>query len=84
MEKNPHYSNQGLPYLDRLEIYHLSPVKLWAMAVPLLLKEGLDIETKLCTVQASVWFDEAQVGNFDSAISAVVSMLIDPSDYFDA
>jgi peptide/nickel transport system substrate-binding protein len=25
VEKNPHYWNTGLPYLDRLEIYHLAP-----------------------------------------------------------
>ena len=25
MEKNPDYWNKGLPYLDRLEIYHLPP-----------------------------------------------------------
>src|SRR6266511_1698563 len=25
LEKNPHYWNKGLPYLDRLEIYHLAP-----------------------------------------------------------
>jgi peptide/nickel transport system substrate-binding protein len=25
MEKNPHYWNKGLPYVDRLEIYHLPP-----------------------------------------------------------
>ncbi len=25
LEKNPHYWNRGLPYLDRLEIYHLPP-----------------------------------------------------------
>ena len=25
MEKNPNYWNKGLPYLDRLEIYHLAP-----------------------------------------------------------
>ncbi len=30
----------------------------------------------------SVWFDEAQAGNFDLTISAIVSTLIDPSDYF--
>jgi len=38
----------------------------------------------LRTVQVSVWFDEAQVGKFDLTISAVVSTLIDPSDYFSA
>jgi peptide/nickel transport system substrate-binding protein len=31
-----------------------------------------------------VWFDEAQAGNFDIAISAIVSTLMDPSDYFTA
>jgi ABC-type oligopeptide transport system substrate-binding subunit len=31
-----------------------------------------------------VWFDEAQAGKFDLAISAIVSTLIDPSDYFNA
>jgi peptide/nickel transport system substrate-binding protein len=31
-----------------------------------------------------VWFDEAQAGNFDLTISAIVSALIDPSDYFPA
>ena len=25
LEKNPQYWNTGLPYLDRLEIYHLGP-----------------------------------------------------------
>jgi hypothetical protein len=36
------------------------------------------------TVQTSVWFDEAAAGNFDLAISAIVSSLMDPSDIFSA
>jgi peptide/nickel transport system substrate-binding protein len=35
-------------------------------------------------VQASMWFDEAQDGNVDIAISAVVSTLMEPSDYFNS
>jgi len=35
-------------------------------------------------VQTSVWFDEATAGNFDLAISAIVSSLMDPSDIFSA
>ena len=31
-----------------------------------------------------MWFDEAQAGNFDLTISAIVSTLIDPSDYFNS
>ena len=30
------------------------------------------------------WFDEAEAGNFDLAISAIVSTLMDPSDYLHA
>jgi ABC-type transport system substrate-binding protein len=58
--------------------------KLWSQAIQAMLKEILNIESTLRTVQVSVWFDEAQAGNFDFTISAIVSTLIDPSDYFNA
>lgn len=32
----------------------------------------------------SVWFDDVNAGNYDMAIGAIVSSLIDPSDYFNA
>jgi hypothetical protein len=32
----------------------------------------------------SVWFDDAQEGTFDLTMSAIVSTLLDPSDYFNA
>ena len=49
-----------------------------------MLKEALHIETILRTVQISAWFDDAQAGNFDLTIEAIVSTLMDPSDYFQA
>jgi peptide/nickel transport system substrate-binding protein len=55
--------------------------KTWAPAVQAMLKD-IGIETNLRTVQVSVWFEEAQAGKFDFTISAIVSTLIDPSDYF--
>jgi peptide/nickel transport system substrate-binding protein len=58
--------------------------KLWAVAIQAMLKETLNIETNLRTVQTSQWFEEAAAGNFDLAISAIVSTLMDPSDYFSA
>ncbi len=58
--------------------------KLWAVAIQAMLKETLNIETNLRTVQISQWFDEAAAGNFDLGISAIVSTLMDPSDYFSA
>jgi ABC-type transport system substrate-binding protein len=74
---------KGLKNLDFL-VREVATFKLWAVAIQAMLKEALNIETNLRTVQVSVWFDEAQAGNFDLAISAIVSTLIDPSDYFNA
>ena len=36
------------------------------------------------TVVESVWFDDIASGKYDLAIGAVVSTLLDPSDYFNA
>src|SRR5262249_24700848 len=58
--------------------------KLWAVAIQQMLKENLNIDSNLRVVQTSVWFDEAQNGTFDLAISAIVSTLMDPSDIFSA
>jgi len=74
---------KGLKNLDFL-VREVATFKLWAVAIQAMLKEALNIDTNLRTVQVSVWFDEAQAGNFDLAISAIVSTLIDPSDYFNA
>jgi len=73
---------QGLKGVDFL-VRELPHHKLWSVAIQAMLKEALHIETTMRTVQTSVWFDEAQAGNFDITISAIVSTLIDPSDYFE-
>src|ERR671931_1534122 len=59
-------------------------LKLWAVASQAMLKETLNIDANIRMVQISVWFDEAQAGTFDLTISAIVSTLLDPSDYFNA
>ena len=74
---------QGLKNLDFM-VRDINTFKLWAVALQAMLKEALNIDTTLRTVQVSVWFDEAQAGNFDLTISAIVSTLIDPSDYFNS
>ena len=73
----------GIKNIDFL-VREAATFKLWAVAIQAMLKETLNIETKLRTVQISAWFEEAQAGNFDIAISAIVSTLMDPSDYFNA
>ncbi|MFI4999073.1 MAG: ABC transporter substrate-binding protein [Reyranellales bacterium] len=71
---------KGLDYLVR----EVASFKLWAQAIQAMLQQALNIETKLRTVVESVWFDDIKAGHFDLAIGAVVSTLLDPSDYFNA
>jgi ABC-type transport system substrate-binding protein len=59
-------------------------LKLWGVAIQAMLKEALNVEANIRMVQISVWFDEAQAGTFDLTMSAIVSTLIDPADYFNA
>jgi ABC-type transport system substrate-binding protein len=71
---------KGLDYMVR----EIATFKLWSQAIQAMLKESLNIECNLRTVVESVWFDDAANGNFDLAIGAIVSTLLDPSDYFNA
>ena len=80
--KEAGYAN-GLRNLDFV-VRDIASFKLWAVAIQAMLKEHLNIEANLRVVQTSVWFEEAAAGNFDLAISAIVSTLMDPSDYFTA
>jgi ABC-type oligopeptide transport system substrate-binding subunit len=49
-----------------------------------MLMQTLNVQCNLRTVVESVWFDDTANGNFDLAIGAMVSTLLDPSDYFNA
>jgi ABC-type transport system substrate-binding protein len=80
--KEAGYAN-GIRNLDFV-VRDIATFKLWAVAIQAMLKEHLNIDSNLRVVQTSVFFDEAQAGNFDLAISAIVSSLMDPSDIFSA
>lgn len=69
---------KGLDFIVR----DVASFKLWSQAIQAMLQEGLNIECNLRTVVESVWFDDTNSGNFDLSIGAIVSTLIDPSDYF--
>jgi len=71
---------KGLDFLVR----DVASFKLWAQAIQAMLQEGLNIQCNLRTVVESVWFDDTKAGNYDLAIGAIVSTLLDPSDYFNA
>ena len=76
------YANgvQGLDFLVR----DVATFKLWAQAIQAMLQQTLNMDSKLRTVVESVWFDDIKSGNYDLAVGAVVSTLLDPSDYFNA
>jgi len=74
---------KGMKGLDFL-VRDIASFKVWAQAVQAMLQEALDIECNLRTVVDSVWFDDVTAGHYDIAIGAVVSTLLDPSDYFNA
>jgi peptide/nickel transport system substrate-binding protein len=70
----------GLDYMVR----DIAIFKLWSQAIQAMLKDALNVQCDLRTVVESVWFDDAANGHFDLAIGAIVSTLLDPSDYFNA
>jgi len=70
----------GLDYLVR----DIAIFKLWSQAIQAMLKDALNVQCDLRTVVESVWFEDAASGHFDLAIGAIVSTLLDPSDYFNA
>jgi peptide/nickel transport system substrate-binding protein len=57
--------------------------KLFAQAIQAMLRE-IGVQTNLRTVVESTWFGDVANGNYDIAIGATVSTLLDPSDYFNA
>jgi ABC-type transport system substrate-binding protein len=57
--------------------------KLFGQAIQTMLRE-VGIQSNLRTVVESVWFGDATAGNYDLAVGAIVSTLLDPSDYFNA
>jgi peptide/nickel transport system substrate-binding protein len=57
--------------------------KLFGQAIEAMLRE-VGIQANLRTVIESVWFGDALAGNYDMAVGAIVSTLLDPSDYFNA
>ncbi len=71
---------KGLDFVVR----EVATFKLWSQAVQAMLQQALNIECNLRTVVESVWFDDTNNGKFDLSVGAIVSALIDPSDYFNA
>jgi peptide/nickel transport system substrate-binding protein len=72
----------NMPPLDFM-VRDLNHHKIFGQAIQVMLKE-VGIQANLRTAVESVWFGDALAGNFDLAVGAIVSTLLDPSDYFNA
>ncbi len=72
---------EGMKGLDFV-VRDVASFKLWSQAIQAMLQQALNIQCNLRTVVESVWFDDTNSGNFDLSVGAIVSTLIDPSDYF--
>jgi len=70
----------GLDYLVR----EVASFKLWSQAIQAMLQQTLNVQSTIRTAVESVWFDDVRTGKFDLAVGAIVSTLLDPSDYFNA
>ncbi len=66
-----------------LVLRELNHHKLFSIAIQAMLRE-VGVQTNLRTVVESTWFGDVANGNYDIAIGATVSTLLDPSDYFNA
>ena len=72
----------GMRPLDFM-VRDLNHHKLFGVAIQEMLRT-VNIQCNLRTVVELVWFGDAAAGNYDLAIGAIVSSLLDPSDYFNA
>ena len=74
---------KGIKGLDFL-VRDVTSFKLWSQAMQAMLQETLNVECNLRTVVECGLVRRHCDRNFDLAIGAIVSTLLDPSDYFNA
>ena len=72
----------GMRPLDFM-VRDLNHHKLFGQAIQAILQE-VNIQCNVRTVLESAWFGDVATGNYDLAMGAIVSSLLDPSDYFNA
>ena len=73
---------EGMRPLDFM-VRDLNHHKLFGQAIQAMLKE-VGIQSDIRVVVESTWFGDATAGNYDMCVGAIVSTLLDPSDYFNA
>lgn len=76
-------NGEGIPELDFL-VRQIAHLDLQAAAIQEMLRAHLNIKANIRSIHISQWFEDAEKGNFDITLSAVVLAIRDPSDYYRA
>ena len=76
-------NGEGIPELDFL-VRQIAHLDLQAAAIQEMLRVHLNIKANIRSIHISQWFEDAEKGNFDITLSAVVLAIRDPSDYYRA
>lgn len=76
-------NGEGIPELDFL-VRQIAHLDLQAAAIQEMLRAHLNIKANIRSIHISQWFEDAEKGNFDLTLSAVVLAIRDPSDYYRA
>ena len=76
-------NGEGIPELDFL-VRQIAHLDLQAAAIQEMLRVNLNIKANIRSIHISQWFEDAEKGNFDLTLSAVVLAIRDPSDYYRA
>jgi ABC-type transport system substrate-binding protein len=71
----------GFPELD-LVVRNASHFNLQGAAVEIMLRQALNIKSKIRSQDLGLWFEEVQKGNFDMTIGTTEFVSADPSTYF--
>ena len=76
-------NGEGIGELDFL-VRQIAHLDLQAAAIQEMLRAHLNIKANIRSIHISQWFEDAEKGNFDITLSAVVLAIRDPSDYYRA
>ena len=72
---------EGFPEMD-LVVRNASHFNLQGAAIEIMLRQALNIRTKIRSQDLGLWFEEVQKGNFDMTIGTTEFVSVDPSTYF--
>ena len=74
-------NGEGIPELD-LMVRNASHFNLQGAAIEIMLRQALNINSKIRSFDLGLWLEEVQKGNFDMTVGTTEFVSADPSTYF--